>query len=102
MEREAHNSRTWGWEEDASSSYKITRRMTSFAYYHVKLGSFYSITLVDRSIKHNVPRSQDGLPMCEELVDPDCMGRVVFDSILYSIVASSSHARRAWERCRSE
>ena len=32
MEREAHNSRTWGWEEDASSSYKITRRTTSFAY----------------------------------------------------------------------
>ena len=77
MEREAHNSRTWGWEEDASSSYKITRRMTSFTYYHVKWGSFYSITLVDRSIKHNVLRSQDGLPMCKELVDPDCMGRVV-------------------------
>ena len=52
MEREAHNSRTWGWEEDASSSYKITRRMTSFAYYHVKFGSFYSITLVDRSIMY--------------------------------------------------
>ena len=77
MEREAHNSRTWGWEEDASSSYKITRRMTSFTYYHVKWGSFYSITLVNRSIKHNVLRSRDGLPMCKELVDLDCMGRVV-------------------------